>query len=390
MITKWVSLGLYLLLALLPFQIRYIITPSDNQFGIISLYLFDIILVLLGIIWLWYWYTHKTIKPQWQSIWLGLVIVLLGVLSSYFADDQTVALYYWIQLALGLWLIAIVATVPLQQSMVLSIFVINGLIQAGAAIIQFITQHVVASTWLGIAAQTPETSGVAVVVTTTGRWLRSYALMPHPNVAAGIMVLALVALALLSYKKIFLIGVAMLSFGAFLTFSRSALIVWCLMLIGFIFLKKISAPLMLTSLLTLVVSSAVFWPLVSSRTLNEQYVEQLSITERQDQWQNFAELLPRYWPQGIGLGQYALDHDQPIHNVPLMMIIELGVFATIIWYWFIFRKFQISHPSSYLLITIFSLGLFDHYWWTLPSVLLLWMFVVGWSYSGRYHSINQK
>ena len=374
------EIGSYLLLVLLPFQIRYIITPSDNQFAIISIYAFDVILVLLGIVWLWYWYTHKTIKPQWQSIWLGLVIVLLGVLSSYFADDQTVALYYWIQLALGIWLVAIVATVPLQQSIVLSIFVFNGLIQAGAAIIQFITQHVVANTWLGIAAQTPETAGVAVVVTATGRWLRSYAFMPHPNVAAGIIILALIALALLSYKKIFLIGIAILSFGAFLTFSRSAIIVWCLLLIVLAVMKKISMSIILTSVLTLAVSMAVFWPLVSSRALNEQYIEQLSITERRDQLQNFAELLPRYWPQGIGIGQFALQYDQPIHNVPLMIIIELGIFAAIIWYWFIFYKIRLAHPSSYLLLAILLLSLLDHYWWTLPSMLLLWMFVVGWSY----------
>ncbi|HBY73887.1 MAG TPA: hypothetical protein DEG44_04300, partial [Candidatus Kerfeldbacteria bacterium] len=265
-----------------------------------------------------------------------------------------------------------------------------GLAQASAAMIQFITQHVASSTWLGMAAQSPETSGVAVVVTTTGRWLRSYALMPHPNVAAGLMVLGLIALMLLKKNNWWLPLMSVLTFGLFLTFSRSAVIVWCLMLIVLTIMRKVSLSQVLTTVATLAVSIAVYWPLVSSRTLNEQYIEQLSITERQDQLQNFQDLLPRYWPQGIGLGQFALDYDQPIHNVPLLIIAELGIFAVIIWYWFMFRSVKLSHPSAYFLLAIFLLGLLDHYWWTLPSLLLLWMFVVGWGYQGKYHSINQK
>lgn len=336
--------------------------------------------LLLVVVWLRYWYTHPHLKPQWSSIWLGLSIVLLGILSSYFAQDQTIALYYWLQLAMGVWLVAIVATVRMNQTMVLSLLVINGLIQAVAAIIQFITQHIVASTWLGVAAQTPETSGVAVVVTATGRWLRSYALLPHPNVAAGIMVLALVALALLPYKKIYLLGTALLSFGIFLTFSRSALMVWCLLLIGLVCFKKISAGMILTSVLTLAVSIAIYWPLVSSRTGGEEYIEQLSINERQDQLQNFMELLPRYWPQGLGLGQFTVMYDQPIHNVPLLIISELGIFTAILWYGFVGRGLRLSHPSSHLLYAIMLLGLLDHYWWTLPGLLWLWCYVIGWSY----------
>lgn len=390
MVKRLVEYGLYAVLVMLPLQIRYILVPSDNQFAIVSLYVFDVLLILLGSVWLWYWYTHKAIKPHWHSLWLGVVILVLAVLSSYFADDQTVALYYWLHLALGLWLVAMVATVPLQQSIVLGMIVANGVVQASVAMIQFITQHVVASTWLGMATQTPETSGVAVVVTTTGRWLRSYALMPHPNVAAGIMVLGLVAVMFLKKNHWWLPVISVLTFGLFLTFSRSAIIVWCVLMMVLAVLRKISLSQILASVGTLAVATAIYWPLVSSRVTNEQYIEQLSLTERQDQWDNFTALFPRYWPQGVGIGQYSVDHDQPTHNVPLMLIAELGIFATMIWYWFVFKQFKLNHPSSYLLTTIFLLSLFDHYWWTLPSMLLVWLFVVGWSYSGRYHSTNQK
>lgn len=383
---KVLSYGLYLLLLILPLQVRYIITPSDNPFAIISIYGFNILIILLGILWLWYWYTHPTIKPHWFSILLGIALIALATFSNYFADNQNLALYTWLQLLSGLWLVVMVATVHLNNTVLLSIFTINGLIQAIAAIIQFITQQVVANKWLGVAGQLPETSGVAVVVTTTGRWLRSYALMPHPNVAAGLMVLGLVALALLPKHKLLLTLSAVITFGLFLTFSRSAILVWCVLVIILVIVRKISVAITLTSLATLLVSVVVFWPLVSSRTVSDQYIEQLSITERQAQLQQFTELLPRYWPQGVGLGQYTLEAEQPIHNVPLMIIIELGIFSAIIWYCFSFRpiwllkKRALSHPAGYLMFTIVLLGLFDHYWWTLPSGLMLWLFAIGWGY----------
>lgn len=386
MLANILRYGLYLLLIILPFQVRYIITPSENPFAVISIYGFNILIILLGILWLWYWYTHPTIKPQWFSILLGITLIALATFSNYFANNQNLALYTWLQLLSGLWLVVMVATVHLNNTVVLSIFTINGLIQAVAAIIQFITQQVVANKWLGVASQLPETSGVAVVVTTTGRWLRSYALMPHPNVAAGIMVLSLIALTFLKKSHWLLPIIATVTFGLFLTFSRSALIVWCLLMLVLMIIKKISVSQLLTTIATLAISLAVFWPLVSSRTLNEEYIEQLSLTERQEQLQNFTELLPRYWPQGVGLGQYTVQADQPIHNVPLMIIIELGVFGAIIWYCFSFRPIWLlktrafSHPATYLLLTILLLGLFDHYWWTLPSGLFLWCYMVGWAH----------
>ncbi len=390
-VEKLLGYGFYLLLLLLPLQVRYIITPSDNPFAIISIYGFNILIILLGILWLWYWYHQPTIKPQWLSLLLSLALIALATFSNYFADNQNLALYYWLQLLSGLWLVVMVATVRLNHTVLLSIFVFNGLIQATAAIIQFVTQHVVANKWLGVASQLPETSGVAVVVTTTGRWLRSYALMPHPNVAAGIMVLGLVALALLNKNKVWLVIAAIITFGLFLTFSRSAVLVWCVLVIILVVMKKISVAVTLTSLATLVVSVLVFWPLVSSRTVSDEYIEQLSITERQDQLQQFTSLLPHYWPQGLGLGQYTLEADQPIHNVPLMIIIELGIFGAIVWYCFSFRpiwllkKQALSQPATYLMLTVLLLSLFDHYFWTLPSGLMLWLFTIGWLHQSKNH-----
>ncbi|MBI4408003.1 MAG: hypothetical protein HY565_05905 [Candidatus Kerfeldbacteria bacterium] len=386
MLEKIIRYGLYLLLILLPLQVRYIIIPSDNPFAVISLYGFDVLIVLLGILWLWYWYHQPTIKLQWFSLLLGLTLMALATFSNYFADNQNLALYYWLHLLAGLGLVVMVATVRLNSTVLLSIFTLNGLIQASTAIIQFVTQQVVANKWLGVASQLPETSGVAVVVTATGRWLRAYALMPHPNVAAGIMVFGLIALTFLKKNNWLLPVIATLTFGLFLTFSRSALIVWCLMIIVLTVLKKLSISQLLTTVATLVMSLIIFWPLVSSRAVSDQYIEQLSLIERQEQLQNFAELLPRYWPQGVGLGQYTLEADQPIHNVPLMITIELGVFAAIIWYCFSFRpiwlrkKQALAHPATYLLLAALLLGLFDHYWWTLPSGLLLWLYMVGWAH----------
>ncbi len=392
----YLRLGLYALLLLLPLQTRYIITPSINPFAIISIYGFDILLVLVGLVWLWHWY-HSHIPVNWTAVSIGLAMLAVAGGGAFFAEEHTVALYYWLHLAAGLWLLVMVATSRLQHHTLLGILVFNGCLQTIAGIIQFITQHVVANKWLGVSSQLPELSGTSVVITTAGRWLRAYALLPHPNLTGGVIVLALVAAALLS-KKYWTVAIAggVLSFGLLLTFSRGAIIAWCVSLILLVVGKQVRASYLFTTLAVLIFSIAIYWPLVSSRAtpsgLTTTYTEQLSITERRDQLQQFAELMQTRWPFGIGIGQYTLtatntttlNYAQPIHNLALMIMVEMGVLGGILWLAFFAQaiwkwKYQIiHHPAAYVLVACLVLSVFDHYLWTLPTGLYLLLWMIGW------------
>ncbi|MFA6474960.1 MAG: O-antigen ligase family protein [Patescibacteria group bacterium] len=381
------QVAIYTLIFFLPFQTRLILTISQNQFAIIALYGFDILIVIVGLLWLWYWYHQTTLQPNLLASLLGCAILIVAAGSSYFGHDQNLALYYWLHLALGLWLMAIIATSPLKSDWLLGTFTLIGCIQSFTNISQFIFQEVIPNKWLGVASQLPATSGVAVVLTDSGRWLRAYGLMPHPNITGGLILLCLIATAYLS-KKYWWLAVpgAVMTLGLILTFSRTALLVWCVMLVIMIIAKKIDPYFLISSLGVLIICLIIYWPLINSRITATNYVEQNSITERQDQIQEFSTVFKQRWPLGIGIGQYTSETVTPIHNVTLMILGELGVFGAIIWYWFILypvilhKNQLISKPAAYLLLAILLLGITDHYFWTIPSLTLIWCVIIGWFY----------
>lgn len=388
--------AILLFILLLPYQTRQIFSQTSNQYTTLSIYGFDIIFALLALSWIWYWYAHKELKPNWALVSTGLTMIILTGLSGYWAGNHDVALFYWLHLMQAVWLIAIVATTKLNHRFLLGALVFDGMVQAVFIITQAMTQTVVANKLFGISAQHSETSGVAVVVTTTGRWLRAYGTMPHPNIVAGLLVICLCATIILWLEirhymtRVMLLAIAaLLSTSLLLTFSRSAVIVWCLCLLLFLIVKRSSYKIVLVSGITLSIIGMIYWPLLASRTSTTQFVEQLSITERTDQLTEAGNLFKQYWPEGTGIGQYTLlagenSNPQPVHNAVVLQFVELGVLITAIWYGFIgiiayfsFFPHKTIRTIHVILIAALSLSLFDHYFWTLPSMLLLFCLILG-------------
>ncbi len=381
----------------LPWQVRYILIPSDNQYNIISLYGFDIILIILLVIWLWYWYRARLVI-DWQYIILGLSAVVLVFFSGYWAANRDVAFYYWLRFALGLALIGVIATAPRRPALVPLIslaLAANGLVQTSFAWVQFYMQRVVGHAWLGIATQLPETAGVAVVTTAAGRWLRAYGTMPHPNSAGAVIVIGLIACLLLRpfaaklwQSILLLIAMALLTSGLLLTFSRSAVLIWLVCAaVGLWFYPKLR-HLILTSISTLAVLGAIFVPLLLARAAPTTFTEKFSLSERAEQFQSALSLWQRNWPMGVGIGHYTLQFapdpiSQPVHFIPLLIAIETGIGATVLWYWLIARvvwqnrRRILSNPSVLFIASTLGLGLLDHYFWTLPSLFWLWCVLIG-------------
>jgi len=390
------GLVLVIFILILPFQTRQILSETSSQYTTLSLYLFDVGFIIVALAWLWYWYQHPDLKVNLALVSTGLTMIILTGLSNYWADNHNVALFYWLHLMQGAWLIAIIATSRIDRRILLGAVVLNGMIQAVFIIFQSMDQMVVAHKWLGIAEQIPTTSGVAVVVTEAGRWLRAYGTMPHPNIVAGLLVISLCAAIIVwlevnhyMTRVLLLASIALMSTGLLLTFSRSAMIIWCVCLVLFISLKRSSYKLVLVSGITISLIGALYWPLITARTSATQYIEQLSITERSDQLTEAWQLFTHYWPEGTGIGQYTLlvsttSNPQPVHNIFLLQLVELGILITIVWYGFIglVIYYSLQNPKKVtalhvLIIALLGLGLFDHYFWTLPSMLLLFCLILG-------------
>lgn len=392
---QWLQFLLVIFFLLLPWQVRYILVESIHPLTVISLYSFDILLVLVIAVWIWYWYHHNH-SINWSWVLLSLSGVLVVWLSGYWATDREVALSTYLRFAGGVGLIGIMATVPLRLRWIGYCLLINGLIQTGFAWTQSLWQMVVAQKWIGVAAQLPETAGTSVLITTTGRWLRAYGTLPHPNITGGVLVLALLATAMLWSttqrrweKYCILVSALLITSGLLLTFSRSAILVWLLLALAGIWLLQESRTILITSVITLAALAVPFYPLWSARLDLTTYTEHYSLTERSNQFHQAMGLWKRHWPMGIGIGQYTLQFGdqadtEPIHMVPWLIAIEIGIVATALWYWLVIQTLWQTHwrvaanrQTALCLIAILILGLFDHYFWTTPSMFWLWCGLLG-------------
>ncbi|EKD76657.1 MAG: hypothetical protein ACD_43C00030G0007 [uncultured bacterium] len=407
------SYGIVFFILLLPWQTHYELIPGINNLTTINLYGFDIVLVILLIVFTLVWYRRNS-TFDWLPLLLGLGVIVLTLFSAYWAEDKTVAFYYWLHLSCGLGLMAIISHSYIKLTTIGWTLVTTGLLQTTAIIWQWCTQNVTATKWLGIAEQLAWESGPAVVVTAAGRWLRAYGTMPHPNSAAGWMLLALfAALWLWSLKPALrqrnwlMLCAALLTTGLVLTFSRTAIVVFGLVLVSGWFVTKINRQLIGIMAGTGLILGICLWPLVTSRLQPQlTYIEQLSLTERVSQYKEASQLFLRYWPTGVGIGQYTIAHTnkqqpqrQPVHNVPFMTIIELGIFGTVCWYAFIIyllvqaltksaRSNGVVRWLALSLIALLIMSLFDHYLWTNFSLFYGFCLLLG--LISKYTKISQK
>lgn len=251
---KIIEYGLYLFIFLLPWQTRLIWRSQEigNQFweyGSFSLYGTEILLWCLTVLTLFYLllaYLKKRKKGSQPALpfkkqggrnfnYLPFLIFIVYVFSSaLWSENRYLSLYFAGHIlevfVLG-WLIVICAKLNDEQwppqskaaidktitaeiyphksakisfGILLSLS-LAGVIQAGLALWQFLTQSVVGSKWLGIAAQLPTAPGAAVVETELRRYLRAYGSLPHPNILAGFLVITLAAtviLYVLTYQRL--------------------------------------------------------------------------------------------------------------------------------------------------------------------------------------------
>jgi O-antigen ligase len=215
--------------------------------------------------------------------------------------------------------------------------------------------------------------------------------------------------------------------GLFFTFSRSAWLAFGISLIiseGLLFLKayrrpenlqgakapsgqgveqsetseaEIGAPttslgassasfkIVILSVLIFLSLGAIYFPLVTSRISGDTRLEIKSTTERLSSFQEAFSLIRDRPLLGVGIGNYtktlynknptsASWGYQPVHNIYLLILSELGIVGFGVFALFIFFFIR-SHPSSaYFLLPVLSLGLFDHYLWSLyAGVALFWL-----------------
>lgn len=403
----------YLFALLLPWQTKLILRPNPLNYNEVSLYVWELVLMLLLICIFVYKLQNRqfrfklAIKKINISSYLLLAWNLFILISICFATDKLLAWnYYFIfLLGLGLWLAIKDRILNLNRFKIIISFLLSLGLQAILAINQFLLQNTWACKYLGLSFHNPGTPGTSVVETSAGRWLRAYGGFDHPNILGGAIVFALLLSAYyiinlpgrdnkkrwrssLFFWLVYLLSLAALIFS----FSRAALLAYLSALVIFaVFyitkkfwtrLAKLVA-LFILSLLLIFAISLPFKEIWSNRLQITGRLEEKSVSERQEYIYQASNLIRQQPYFGFGRGNYVSSlnieeaYPQPVHNVFILAWAETGIFgflSFVLWLFYSIKKTGSTEIGAGIIVALVILMFFDHWLWSLPfGVVFFWL-----------------
>ncbi len=422
----------YVFVFLLPLQTRWIFVESSVPFQQMSLYGFDIVLVVLFGLRIFNdrFSILKKIQnskfdvhsPRHVLLVACYLLLATSLLSVLWSPNPDLTLYWSIRLLLGVGLLSLVRDIEFSFRKLAIILTTAITIQAILGIGQFIFQDILIVTkWLGATMHDASVLGTSVIETHGGRWLRAYGTQPHPNILGGLMVVGIIlAHHLISTLKpgkryeFFIIKRAilvtcflLLVVGLLFSFSRSAWVALSIVAIVY-FLKQLKSPLkpvklsqliILPAMTVIFMFTAIYAPVFQTRFDTSARLEQRSVQERATGLALAKDIIGKRPVTGNAHGAYTPTLQKnnpslkpyevnPVHNIYLLILAELGItgfalFAVIIvMTWRASRHISQKQPfrvttENQAILSVFVafaiLGMFDHYLWTSPS-----MFFVAW------------
>jgi O-antigen ligase len=401
-----------LLVMFLPNGTRWILYAGDIQGHAVepgTVSVFGMQLVALAFVLLVFlragWQALADVARRPPGMFAALVAVA-ALLSTFEAADPLAALTQASFVATGVALFFAIQIFKPDPHEVLGSFVGGALFQFPFGAWQFMTQDSFASKWLGMALHRADQLGSFVVETGTGRWLRAYGTLSHPNVFGlyvGIGLLMCVGLAafrghgrhLWHYAAMPAIAAALL-----FSFSRSAMLGTA---VGFVWmtvsafaspaaphLRRVLVPALLAIGITAVTLGFLYAEPLLVRAQAQGRLEEQSVTQRVSQFQDALELFSRHVVQGVGIGEMPLvlaregGTSRPwwlydsVHNVPALVAVETGVIGLFVWLGFVLSVFDVmrrrllhaamsgSGVTTYAacFLAMIVAAQFDHFLWS--------------------------
>ncbi len=414
----------YLLIFCLPFQTRTIIYQWGNSFNEWTsayLYLTDLLFILLVILWAWrrrrerflkggltFQLSRLAQKIEKAGFWL-VIFLVIGFISLARAENIQLAFYAWfkiLEMAGLFFYLRYNFSRLFDFKRLAQVFLVSGFLQAVIGLAQYLNQKSLGLWFFRESPLSPEIAGVAEIVVGKITLIRAYGSLPHPNLLAVFLFLAIFFFYFLwlKKKKLFIkdcLGLTVFGFlliAFWLTFSRLTIIIFILtslLFFSWTYLKKPSLRRRVLGLLTIfIVFCSLFtillWPEISTRfsiSLNEQ-----AIGLRAFYNQTALSIIGDQPWLGIGLGNFVWQiretlHllagwlHQPAHNLYLLIASELGLIGLVVFLIFIFRLLKEVKSREYfgwfIVLSFLLIGLFDHFFWTLQQGQLIFWLVLG-------------
>jgi len=279
------------------------------------------------------------------------------------------------------------------------------LFEAFLSIGQFLNKGSIGSFFyfLGERSFNGQTPSVANALINGSLILRPYGTFSHPNVLAAFLLLVF-TLIIFSQRRLSILYFISLAIGAvaiFLTLSRVVILLLAIITIArfyfFIKEKKNKFPQLIFGIIILITFFYfIFLSPFSSRFLALSLGD-LSVVQRGELISASFRMFLKSPLFGLGINSFLPNLPrfinqqysffiQPVHNIYLLVLSELGIFGFAFFILLLVRSFRkIIRLKNYLvgllLIEVLILGFFDHYFLTLQQGQLLLALVIGLSFS---------
>lgn len=409
----------YLFVFFIPFRIDALISGREvflngffNPYLSHYIYLSDVFLLIgflfLGLYFIFQKKDLSVFSLKFDKLFVFLVTLFVGsyFLSLIFSVDRLNTLFYCFRSFEFYLFFLLFAFGVLNFSKVVSVFLASVGLVAIVGIFQYFLQHSVGLFSLGEPNISSDMKGLAKIDLSDEKSLRIYGTFAHPNLFAGYLMFAFYFILYLwnqrktviwkwsAFILIFLVLCTLL-----LTFSRVAIIT---VLIGIIFyLLTVKKKFFVKYLFGVFFVGFLLINLfgLTDELLSRFYFSDSSNLQERTIYFQIAEGMFLEHPFGVGVGNFTTVMQefyqekldpwlfQPVHNIYVLIITEVGflgfiIFAVLIFYGIreIFKNYRYSiriFLSSMMFLSVLFVGLFDHYFFTLyQGQFLLWISLI--------------
>lgn len=408
----------FLIIFCLPFQVGLHFWPRFSTISGIridylspTLYLLDILIVLFILFSLPY--LKKLSFPKNTFLKFILTVFLLDVgLNIFLSKSQGAHIYGIVKLAeLGIFGFLVAKTFHKEDiPYFIDALSLAAIVSSSLAILQFFKQGSLGGFWFFLGERNFDVSTIGISTVNAGQQLlRAYGAFPHPNVLAFFLLTAIVFSTFrISYEKhgfekIFLIlSICLSSIALILSFSRVAILITICFLL-YEFFSKSKSNTFRFGLILIIIGGGLkllSFPWIQSFLLR-------GINFRQELFTQSFIILSNNLYFGVGLNNFFIYQApliknispvlfQPVHNIFVLALLQLGVFA----FWIfpvafvlavrsLFRKIQTRDVEVrdfyksilFILGSIVIVGMFDHFFLTLEQGQIMLALILGLSFS---------
>jgi O-antigen ligase len=358
-----------------------------------TLYLTDIFsfpFIIVAIIQI---YKHIVVIKKWiqnNSI-LCLFIATLFILNFVFSLSKPLWFYNFARLSQCLF-VFIYFYISIKRKWLYSSFVwglfLGGCIELILSLLQLSSRHSLQGVWyfLGERNFSIFTPGIAKAYFMGVEFLRPYGTFSHPNSLGGFYLLIYTFILTqkrvtnIVFKRIFLIINSAL---ILISFSRGAIIAY--VIINLLYYTRAVVTCKTCTLSKVIIGCIlILFALNISGDLN-------SLQKRTDFFEKSLSIISKKPFTGTGVGSYLIaQHDypqkfstffeQPVHNIFLLIMAQLGIPLSILFVVLIYQKIRSFIKMQYFFLPLLSVlltGVLDHYWITLQQNLLVLVVISG-------------